>query len=98
MSDFQSETAVGKLRTSPSTLCYHIQACQSAGALIRDNTVILIVGQRECDRKCPICKTAVESEIHIMFECPGYNNTRNEFLSNNIGVDPHIDSVDKLRY
>ncbi len=54
-------------------------------------------GQRECDRKCPICKTAVESEIHFMFECPRYHNVRNEFLTN-IGVDPQTDSVDKLRY
>ncbi len=37
--DFQSETTVGKLRTSASTLYYQTLPCQSAGALIRDNTV-----------------------------------------------------------
>ncbi len=39
MTDFQSETTVGKFRTSASTLYYQTLPCQSAGALIRDNTV-----------------------------------------------------------
>ncbi len=52
-------------------------------------------GQKECDRKCPMCKTAVESEIHFMFECPVYDVIRNEFLMN-IGADPSSNHVEKL--
>ncbi len=54
-------------------------------------------GQKEGDRKCPVCKTAVESEIHFMFECSAYDAIRNEFV-NNIGIDPSSSSVEMLRH
>ena len=51
----------------------------------------------ECDRICPICRTAVESEIHFLFECPAYDVIRNEFIAN-IGIDPLSNSVDKMKH
>ncbi len=54
-------------------------------------------GQKECDRKCPIFKVEVESEMHFMFECPAYHATRQEFM-HNIGIDPLSNSVDKLKH
>ncbi len=44
MSDFKSEITVGKLVTSALVQTYQTWPCYSAGAFIRDNTVIQIGG------------------------------------------------------
>ena len=53
-------------------------------------------GLRECDRICPICKLAVESELHFMFECQAYENIRDEFITDT-GINPFTSSIDKIK-
>ena len=31
-------------------------------------------------RICPMCKSDVEDEYHVMFKCPAYNNLRKRYL------------------
>ena len=37
-------------------------------------------GQNVNERICQVCKAAVKSEIHFLFECPAYGTDRVEFL------------------
>ena len=40
-------------------------------------------------RTCPLCKEAVEDELHIILECPVYNDVRHELL-NKLMVDVNV--------
>ena len=51
-------------------------------------------GQKVEKRICPLCKNAVESEIHFMFECPSYN--RGSFLED-LDISHNLSSEEKLK-
>ncbi len=45
-------------------------------------------GLSECDCICQICKQAVESELHFMFECQAYEKGHDEFITDS-DIDPY---------
>ncbi len=51
-------------------------------------------GQKVEDRICPLCTTAVESEIHFLLECTFFD--RDSFFLE-LGINPNLDSVEKLK-
>ncbi len=54
-------------------------------------------GLSERDRICPICRLAVESELHFMFECQAYENSRDSFITDT-GMNPLASSIEKIKH
>ena len=52
-------------------------------------------GQKLEERICPICNTAVESEIHFLLECPSYD--RDAFLQE-LSIDQNLEPVETLKF
>ncbi len=51
-------------------------------------------GQKVVDRICPLCKNAVETEIHFLLECSFYN--RNAFFQE-LSIDENLNSTEILK-
>ena len=50
----------------------------------------------EAERTCTFCKDSVEDELHVLFDCPLYNEIRLEMFQYVQIVNWHFNSLTKL--
>ena len=46
------------------------------------------------DRICPICKLSVETEIHVLTQCPAYDTLRNELYNQAKDINEDFENFD----